>query len=350
MAHSLKLRRWHLRLKPDSTIIICLALTLLLSSEALAKCEATFVNPVADVCWQCIFPVKIGGITLKRHPDLPDTTDPSDSPVCICGIRFGVTSTFWQPASIIETVKDPYCFPTIGIAIDNPKEGFLGGSSKSARGGTSGQSQGAASTFAQAHWLKFNVWAILDLFHDMPCIDRDGFDIAYITEIDPLWNDQILAFILNPEAILFANPVAQMSCVADSVAATSGLPIDPLFWCMGSWGSAYPLAGAIGSNSYVQANAGIAARMIYKMSRGLALWDSASNYCGAVISPIWIKSHFRMHEVKPVRDKTCHPIGRSGLLWSQKKNPPYKAGGNASDNFSWMLFKKTACCIYYDYD
>ncbi len=334
-----------------STLCALLAFSVVAGANgtADAKCESTFINPIADVCWQCIFPMKVGGVTLKHYADVPDSPETNKSAVCKCGIYFGVTSSFWQPAAIIETVKDPYCFPTLGISLSNPKEGFLGGSHKEPQAGAGAQGDSSGHTFQQAHWLKFNVWTILDLFYDIPCLETDGFDLAYMTEIDPLWNNGILAFLLNPEAILFANPAAQLSCVADSIAANTSVPIDQLFWCMGSWGSAYPLSGEVSNQSYVEANAAIAGRFTYKMARELALWDTGTSYCGPVIMPIWQKSHYRMHIVKPVRDKTCHPIGRSGLMWSQLKNPPYKASGNASDNFSWMLFKKTLCCLYYEY-
>lgn len=32
--------------------------------------------------------------------------------------------------------------------------------------------------------------------------------------------------------------------------------------------------------------------------------------------------------MKPVRDTTCDPIGRRGLIWSSMKNPPFAASGN----------------------
>ncbi|VEC46219.1 conjugal transfer protein TraU [Klebsiella aerogenes] len=44
-------------------------------------------------------------------------------------------------------------------------------------------------------------------------------DIAYLSEIDPTWVDSSLTTILNPEAILFANPIAQGACAADALAS-----------------------------------------------------------------------------------------------------------------------------------
>ena len=165
--------------------------------------------------------------------------------------------------------------------------------------------------------------------------------------VDPLWNDDLLAFLLNPEALLFGNPVLQFSCIADSVAANAGLPLDVLFWCMGSWGSAYPLTGHKGNDSIVEDNAALAARIIYKLVREYTLFDTATDVCGATMWPIWTKSHYRLQAMKPVRDYTCQPIGRSGLIWASGKNPPYSSGSNASDNFDWVLVRKKLCCLGY---
>ncbi len=323
-----------------SKISVFIIIFLSLSSVSHATCSSTFFNPVTDICWQCIFPFKIGGIPMTDS-SLDSPTEKIKSPVCLCGSNIGLTASFWEPARMVETVKDAYCFNTLGLQMTNPSSGFLDGMSES--------SKSQKTTFAQAHWYLFPVWSILNLFLDTNCLDTGGFDLAYMTEIDPTWNSDLLGFILNPEALLFANPITQMACMADSIASTVGVPLSPLFWCMGSWGSAYPLTGNMGSDSFIQANAGLAARMIYKMARELLLWDTGLNECGAVMMPVWVKENYRMHIMKPRRDSTCHPIGRSGLIWSSMKNPPGGAGGNSSDNFNWMIFKKRLCCVGYSF-
>lgn len=40
---------------------------------------------------------------------------------------------------------------------------------------------------------------------DNGCLENLGFDVAYLTELDPLWNDDELTRILNPDVYLFAN-------------------------------------------------------------------------------------------------------------------------------------------------
>ncbi len=322
--------------------LLSIAVLMVFAQSAGAVCKGSFLNPITEVCWHCIFPIKIAGITIFPS-DIVDAPDPADSPVCVCPApppifwRIGIPISFYEPARFIETVKDPYCFPSLGFGMSNPSSGFLGGDGSGQRHG----SRADVTTFQQAHYFMFPVWAMLGLLIDFVCVEHSGFDLAYLTEVDPLWNDDMLAFIINPEALLFANPAAQLSCIADSVASNAGLPLSPLFWCMGSWGSSYPLSGRVDSNNYVQGNAAIAARMIYKLSRELMICDTGLNLCGCVPTPIWVKHNYRMHVAKPVRDSTCHPIGRSSMIWGYAKNPPFQG-----DNFLWMVFRKRACCAF----
>ena len=74
----------------------------------------------------------------------------------------------------------------------------------------------------------------------------NDFDLMYMSELDPTWNDPDLAFFVNPGAALVANPVAESYCMADSISSTvKRKPLQELFWCAGSWGGIYPLSGYV---------------------------------------------------------------------------------------------------------
>lgn len=301
------------------------------------KCGPEPVNPVTDVAWQCVFPISIGGL-IQVGAGAPVDPDNIDSPVCVCNNgtlpKIGVTFSFWEPARMIDTVTDPYCFMALGAKLANPTPGRLGGDL--------GRQGGGAKAFAQMHYYIFPVWKMLDMFTDLPCLNDTSFDVAFITEVLPTWNNEILALLLNPEALLFANPAAALACAADSMSALVGMPRNELFWCMGSWGNAYPLAGSITATDFVEANAGLAARGIYLMGRTGLLMDPGVNACYQIRTPIWRKRNYRLQAMKPVRDSSCQPIGRSGMLWTQFKNP-----ATAGDNFAWMVFRKVKCCVSY---
>jgi len=160
-----------------------------------------------------------------------------------------------------------------------------------------------------------------------------------MTEIMPQWNNEILSLLIHPESILFANPVSTVICGADAAAAAVSMPRNELFWCMGSWGNAYPLSGSITATDYLEANAGIAARAIYMMGRLGMLWNTSEDGCYTSPQPIWKKNRYKLQLSKPVVDHQCIPIGRDGLLWTSGRHDPRK------DNFMWMMFEKKDCCM-----
>ena len=320
-------------------VFVTVVMLLLFPEDANAsECNDGPLNPITDVSWRCIFPIQIAGIVQLGSNS--DDADEIDNPVCVCDggtlPKFGITVSFWEPSRLIDTVSDPYCLMALGANIGNPRPGSLGG--------TLDRDVSSQRAFQQMHYYIFPVWAILDLFTDIQCLQEEQFDVAMMSELVPTWNDDILSTIVNPESVLFANPVSQLACAADSSAVLSGRPRNELFWCMGSWGSVYPLAGSITVSDYVEANAGLAARSIYFMGRTGLLWDTALDGCSFQYTPIWRKDRFKLQMAKPVRDPGCQRIGRSGLLWSGYKHP-----STQKDNFAWMMFKKVNCCVTYEY-
>jgi len=322
--------------------IISIAVVLSFVPYANAICKGKFFNPITDIDWWGMFPIKIGGITIvKGSVDSPHES--TGSPICICGkpptMRIGLKVSFWDPARIAETNKDPWCSDILGKGLSDHK-GFLGGMSNAS------QNQNG-SDFAQAHWIWIDVFQLIGMALDAHCFENGGFDYAYFTEVDPMWNDDILNFITDPESLLFANPIAQIACSIDSVKSTLGVPLDYMFWCMGAWGSAYPLTGHYSSQIVPKANAAIAARLIYRLSRlPVGLWDHATNYCNPVWLPIWRKTHYRLQEARPRRSGFVIPIGRTPLAgWGYLSNPPITGGKGASDNFMWIVFEEKKCCF-----
>ena len=96
-------------------------------------------------------------------------------------------------------------------------------------------------------------------------------------------------------------------------------------------------------------NAGLAARMLFKLSRETLLWDTGSNQCATngVVTPILVKSNYRLQVARPVRGNDCIPIGRPSLLWGPAKNPPYGTASTSPDNFLWSLTRRRVCCVGY---
>ena len=264
-------------------------------TEANAKeCTGHFVNPITDVCWECIFPITLGGIELYDSGVAPDTKNPS-TPVCMCDspVRVGIVGSFWEPVRLVDVSHEPYCFSNMGgIKMDLGIERNMGDRSK------------AASSKISRWYVHYYIYPLLywlELFTDFVCLDRESFDIAYLSELDPTALDDDLASIMNPESFLYNNIASQAACAVDCLSANTGLARDELHWCSGCQGSMYPMNNNIqGHTGGVQASVNVAERLLYKFHR-LGIADDAPAPATGLVrrgSP---------HPPHPARNRLWHP-------------------------------------------
>lgn len=323
-------------------IVLIIAST---SATASSLCHGKFANPITDVCWSCLFPITIGSVSVFSGSQ-PDTDNPS-VPLCTCpavptGIRIGISMGFWEPIALVDVTRHPYCMVNLGgLQLMQGEYGATGevDNSDPAHGGS----------FYYVHWYAFPLLAWLNILTDAICVEGGDFDIAYLTELDPTWQDDELTFLLNPEALLFGNIVAQAACSADSIATLAGLPIDSLFWCAGSQGSMYPLNGYVQQHiSGIQASTLLTERMTYKMHREGLLWDSVGmnspELCYTYPSPIIPKSRYRYQMINPIPTASsgedgCHAFGHTTSLWGANHEFPYKG-----EDFGYLVWRKGNCC------
>ena len=305
-------------------------------SNAKLECEGNFVNPITDVCWECIFPISIGSIQVTGGK-LPDTANPG-SPIQFCpmGIfyRVGMAIGYWEPMALADVTRSPYCMVNLG--------GFNLNVGKVGTGQGGQENHEVAGAFYQVHWYKYPLTAWLNIFTS-GCLMGGDMDIAYLSELDPMWSDSSLSVIVNPEAVLFSNPIAQAACAADAVASLVSKPIDALFWCAGSQGSMYPFTGYT-SNEYspLQSSLLVSERMAYKLHReGLILNTIGADtaVCFEYPSPIMPKERWRYQMVNKYPDAgQCHPVGRSVMRWETGRNMP-----NDRRNFGYLFWRKRNC-------
>ena len=312
-------------------------------NSAYASCHGSFVNPITDVCWSCLFPMSIGSMGAFGG-DLPDTDNPS-MPICSCVApppvfrRVGITIGFWEPIALVDVTRHPGCMVNLG-AMELP----FGNASET--GYTESANSSRNSSFYYVHWYHYPLIAWLNIITDALCVDTAQFDLTYLTEIDPMWDDDEVSLIINPEVVIFANPIAQVACAADAIKSTVGLPIDMLFWCAGSHGSMYPLNGHVQEHvGGVAASTLLTERMTYKLHRELILWDSSpdlSQICRQHFTPILPKSRYRYQMVNPLPTTGsggCFPFGRTTAIWGTMKEFPYKG-----EDFGYLIWRKRNCC------
>ncbi|MDI9335458.1 MAG: conjugal transfer pilus assembly protein TraU [Gammaproteobacteria bacterium] len=326
-------------------LILIMAMLLGWSGRTLANCQGKILNPITDICWSCIFPISIGGLSTFSKEQIDNGSSQSGNPFCTCSNKIpptlGIKVGFWEPSRIVEVVRQPYCFPSLGglelpVGISAPAHG---------RAWKPGHTR---SSFYQVHWYLNPILFWLEVLLDNSCLEQNGFDLAYFTEVDPLWADSELSFILNPEAALFTDLATQSACTADCLLASSGFGSNELFWCAGCQGNMYPLNGWVGTHiGGVQASALLTQRMTGKLHREGLMTASAGTkgLCGNYTQPIMDKRNYKLQMIYPVpatekmSGQCCHTFGSSTVPWQSGKEFPYKG-----EDFSYQIFKKRDCC------
>ena len=321
---------------------------------------------LTGVCWSCLFPIRLLGMTVfDDSNDLPDGA--TEKSFCKCdgdhGLpRLGVTAGAWLPARLIEVVRKPYCSPIMGGISFNSGVRLWGGHKET-------EGDGSDKTFFNYHYWAFPLYAILELFVQNNC-NAGGLrnlDMMYMSELDPTWNVDELAFFMNPEAVVFANPLAVAGCMADCATTTVSMPSTSLFWCAGCWGNLYPFTGNIASDSSAPRDTSLlTARVLASLHRkGMAhktYGDDA--LCSGQIYPMIPKQQYKLSTLFPlaeansdrvdstdpsgvthskILDNCCHWIGESTFKWGESRTIPA-----TGEDYVYLIWRYTDCCLTND--
>lgn len=302
-------------------------------------------------CWDCLFPIRLNGLTLKGangSQEIPD--DAMNSLICSCpdaaGVpEFGSPMAAWFPRMIIETVQKPYCSPTMmGKELVNGVRMAVGGDVSSRK--TKVGKAISDSAFLHFHTFSFPILEMLELMLSADC-NPDRFvdmELQYISEVDPMWNDNLLSALLTPEAALFTNPAAMLACTAEcNTLAFSADTLD-FHWCAGCWGGTYPFTGHGNHNgSRIKHSSLIATKALAALHRRMLAFDTvgASEACEAKVAPSLIKSQYRFGMLYPSPEATSnHYIGASTLLWGETKQK-----SAAGSNHVYAGYRYQDCCL-----
>jgi len=318
---------------------------------------------LSGVCWTCLFPVRLLGFTIfDDSNDLPDGA--TEQQLCTCsgdqGIpSIGITGGAWLPARLIEVVRKPYCSPILGGTSFNNGVRLWGGHKEV-------EGDGTDKTYYNYHYWAFPLYAILQLFVQNNCNSGGlrNLDMMYMSELDPTWNVDELAFFMNPEAVIFANPLAVAACVVDCATTTVSQPITSLFWCAGCWGNLYPFTGNIASDASAPRDTSLlTARVLASLHRkALAHKTYGDNaLCGGQIYPMIPKQQYKLSTLFPlaeadservesadasgvihskIMDKCCHWIGESPFKWGEHRTIP-----GTGEDYVYLIWRYTECCL-----
>jgi len=311
-----------------------------------------FSKLLTDICWDCMFPITIAGAQMNSGSSTKPPGAAATTSTCSCPSKgspipsVGFPFSMWAPARLVEVVRRPYCFPLFGGKVMSGKSAGTGAAGRMMGGPGPGATDydNSDSVFYHYHYFAFPLAILLNLFSGCAADGLVGFDLMYLSELDPTWNDSQLAFFLSPETVLVANPVAQAACVGDAAASNVGHPLDSMFWCAGSWGGLYPFTGTVTTNGDPVANSSlIVARALAALHRRGLAWKTMGStaMCGAYIYPTIPKTQYKLEQLYPLAEANGnHWIGESPFKWGEWRNVP-----GVGEDFVHMIWRWQDCCV-----
>lgn len=346
-----------------------------------AVCEdANIFSRIFDqVCWDCF----LDDLSLFGIGNPPAGAVRNPGPVCTCTDALGVPEmgypmSWWAPTKLNEVTTIPWCSPSLGgTRLQDTFDGMGYQTTGYGSGGDIDTNQ-ASSAFYQYHYFSYPLMAMMEILALPSCTDGyQDFDMLYISEIDPTWNNDLLALILNPEAIVFGNPLAKAYCAADCVAVTADEAIEETFPCAGCDGSLYPLTGHVNPQpDPVAASSLITQRVLASLHRkGLAHKTIGEDaMCDPEFFPTIPRSQYKFSMIYPIPEASsdgaidivgnassfndvagqagdnqgvftdcCHPMGMSTARWCTPVGGRIRPGKDK--NFVYMIWNYRDCCV-----
>ncbi len=310
---------------------VLLALLVFISYSYAFVCERISFNPLSAVNWDLVVrSINIG--------------------TCQCGVLpVGVKAGAVLPMYYVEVVRTPACFPLLGINI-LPFVGFgAGAGSKVSSGAT-------AHNFFHVHVYRIPLslsnipQTVLNALPSATLTALSGLLSCkiknvnlfpfYFSEIDPTWYSDLLAYIVSPDTIpIMANPASTAACISDATSVnTAGIPLDSLYWCMGSWGYTLPMSGHSNQAHDAYAAFELASRAIAKLHRIGLIFADRSDGCGLLNQIIWSKSRFKIQMIYPYRTPPLS-IGEADFRWG------FRLGLDKADTYIFIVYQEVACCL-----
>lgn len=356
---------------------LLLGLSVLVASSgvnASPLCPNQFPNFISDVCWNCVFPIKIFG---KAIPGLgasanQDFASGPTLPVCAClnQLKVGAPMSMWEMAYIVDVHTEPGCMPALGgLRIPMPWN-------DSQYGKIDADKVIRKGAFRHSTYYVSPMMYLLEIVLDDQCADRSPFDVGWQSEFDPTWDDDELALIKMPISFAFGSIPAVLAGGVDSAASQVGFPINEIFWQAGSLGPMYPITGNVKDyRSNDQLAQLIVTRMLaeaHDMQEIAGLFgkgggrsygcepgevgcnDSTEKQAMCAGSPasmppqiIMKKRQYKLQRLAPVPATSkidfgscCHPIGRNPILTEVGTQVPI----NGYKDFTYSVFRKRDCC------
>ena len=359
-----------------SFIIIFVTTDVYADNTAKKACDAAGVNTkslsnIQIAAFETIdnmLPIKIGGIEVGSLEDMDSNLTKTGSSsssgdsafLCMCQFpppvfeRLGVSISFWNNIGMVDTSSIPYCFPQLGTSLS-----FMGPATEAAFsflntpgvggvnqfGTRSNGSKDSQFVSAHTHFASFmNLMQIVSEAIFSMCLSVNTNISPVMSEVAFYWQNDDWSVIKNPEALLVANPIAVTACMAESVSMIAKKNLDPLFWCIGSWGSLYPISMNVGSGIPLSSYGMLAARSIAERFQTAQLLDTTgyqmlNGVCQPIPTYFTPKSDINIFPIWPQKSTSRFPLGYPSEFWGVGKDNPRNIGV-----MTWMVYQKRDCC------
>lgn len=335
-------------------LILALGLELGGAGAASATCSGRFMNPLTDICWRCVFPLRIGSHVVWRDPYEPGNEPYNDLPLtCTCGNTVGLGTEMWEPSHQVDISSDPYCMPSLGGISMNPVG--LPGDVTGMVAMKSGK-PGQQNSFY--HYIAYRnpIMVAMQFMSDNPCLEHKPFDALDFSAANPAWGDDQLAAILNPDAFLYGNLAAVLIGIPHGVCSTLGTG-DPActtlrmlaHWSVGFNGTTYPLTGSNDTDvSPISTSMNIAKRAFTVQHRTFRVWGTSGldGMCGYYPQPFMDDNDYKLSmtyplpETEPIAGRCCQAFGASTMVWGAGHTWPV-----TGEDMSYVVFKRRDCCM-----
>lgn len=316
-------------------------------TNAQATCNGAFPNIITDLCWDCMFPIKMsGGLLNFGNVGTDYDTGASGAPVCVCiqTLALGSPMSFWEPAFMVDVTNKPGCMPLLGgVDITPPYNDAEYGATRSS---ATPHTRGTKSAFMHVNEYINPVMSALGIITNNACLDSRGFDVPFLSWADPTWNDDELSMLLTPYAYPFAGIASMAAEMPDAIMASVGFPSASLFWVAGAWGGMYPPTGNVAAAQTPEQVAHLVSTRLFAKLHAAGVQQSTAGQlalesCGAIGVPEFImdKRQYKTNRLFPFADNMCTPIGRPLVLQEAGAARPQ------DKDYGYFWWRRKDCCL-----
>lgn len=320
-----------------------------------AESKGKWINPFTDVCWRCMFPLRVGGADFFQEMEKAEKVESFWERIsqwgCKCGDdHWGVPISFWEVSGIVEVTPTPHkILIAKGWDLSDQKNAKL-------RGGISHVGESGRTSFYHVHYYPLPLFRILAILPGFNCLQKGLFSeaVPYYSEFEPTWRYPAVAALFDSEMFLKNGPSAQEKCIEDCAASNQRAPRNDLWWCSGCLGSLYPLTGHVAHHiGGLQSSSLLVHRVLAKRDwirnfLFLGTYFEDENFCKKTRMKYPQKTHIKTQLLYPVPDKEketkgsrsgyCHFLGQGVEPWAAGKTYP------EGEDFMFVVWSKMNCC------